>query len=292
LLVPAWLRAPLVLTTLLGVSAFASGCARATSPLAPQVSGSIGMPHRGILTGGAELPPEGNGYKWLRQDERHFGIPRFIQALERAAGKVARQRPGGVLSVGDLSVKNGGPLMPHFSHRTGRDADLLLYMTTLDGAPVESPGFIHVGNDGLAWDDSGKRFLRFDVERQWLLVKALVEDPEARIQWIFCGRNVEAQLIEWARARREPAETIVRAMDVLLQPQPGGPHDDHVHVRTACTPGELAAGCEHNGPRRPWIDALDAAPQVETSDEELVQAIARPLVSTSTIAAVTTNADR
>ena len=265
----------LATTALLG----ASGCARAPSPLAPQVGGSIGMPHRGALTAAAELPPEGEGYKWLRQDDRHHGLPRFVAAIERAARTVARERPGAMLSVGDLSTKSGGQLLPHFSHRNGRDADLLLYMTTLDGAPVESPGFIHVGADGLAWDDKGKRFLRFDVERTWLLVKTLVEDEDARIQWVFANHNIEAILLEWARARGERGETIARAMEVLHEPHPGGPHDDHVHVRTACSPMELASGCEHNGPVRAWIHTIDRAARDDTPDWELLDAIFRPFGS-------------
>jgi penicillin-insensitive murein endopeptidase len=237
------------------------------------------MPHRGVLTEAVELPVEGEGYKWLRRDNRHYGIPRFVRTIERAAASVVRARPGGVLSVGDLSVRTGGRLLPHFSHRSGRDADLLLYMTTLEGAPVESPGFISVGPDGLAWDEKHQRFLRFDVERTWLLVKALVEDPEARVQWVFAHRNVEAMLLEYARARGEPGETLVRAMEVMLQPNPGGPHDDHVHVRTACTPEEIAAGCDHTGPHRPWIDALDQRPPEAVPDVELVEAILRPFGS-------------
>lgn len=261
------------------VVVIACGCARAPSPLAPHFAGSIGMPHRGVLTEPIELPREGEGFTWLRQDDRHYGVPRLVRAIERAAETVARERPGAMLSVGDLSTRTGGRLLPHFSHRTGRDADLLFYMTTLDGAPVETPGFIRVGADGLAWDDKGKRFLRFDVERTWLLVKTLVEDPDARVQWIFAHRNIEAMLVGWARARGEPAETIVRAMDVLRQPNPGGPHDDHVHIRTACSPAELVAGCEHTGPTRPWIEALDGAARDDSSDWELLEAIVRPFGS-------------
>ncbi len=238
------------------------------------------MPHRGVLTQSAELPREGEGFKWLRQDDRHHGLPRFVKSIERAAAKVASERPGAMLSVGDLSIRTGGQLLPHFSHRTGRDADLLFYMTTLDGAPVESPGFIHVGADGLAWDDKGKRFLRFDVERTWILVKTLVEDPDARIQWIFAHRNIEAILVQWARARGESADTIARAMDVMLQPHPGGPHDDHVHIRTACSPTELVAGCEHTGPTRSWIEEIDRASRDDSSDWELVEALFRPFGST------------
>ena len=245
------------------------------------------MPQRGVLTGAVELPNAGPGYKWLRQDDRHFGIPRFVDSIKRSAATVARERPGAMLVIGDLSKKGGGQLLPHFSHRTGRDADLLFYMTTLDGAPVDSPGFIHVGNDGLAWDDKHGRFLRFDVEREWLLVKTLVEDPEARIQWIFASRNVEAILVEWARARGERGETILRAMDVMLQPDPGGVHDDHIHIRTMCTPGELVAGCEPTGPQRAWIDVLDTQARGEASSElvqkedlELAQSLFTPIGGT------------
>jgi penicillin-insensitive murein DD-endopeptidase len=266
----AWRRASLTVAV-----ALALGCARAPSPLEPHLSGSIGMPHRGVLQGGAVLPRAGRGFKWLRGDERHYAAPRFVDAIARAAARVAEARPGSVLSVGDLSTRHGGALMPHLSHRTGRDADLLLYMTTLDGAPVESPGFIAVGADGLAWDEVHRRFLRFDVERQWLLVKALLEDPEARVQWVFANRNVEALLIEWARARGERGEMLLRAQEAMLQPSPGGPHDDHVHIRTQCTPDEIAHGCEATGPTRSWIAI---PPRLSPpSDAELALDLLRPI---------------
>jgi penicillin-insensitive murein endopeptidase len=117
------------------------------------------------------------------------------------------------------------------------------------------------------------------VEREWLLVKALVEDPEARVQWLFVSKPVEAMLIDWARARGESGDTIVRAMDMLLQPgPPAQSHDDHVHVRVTCDPDEIAAGCEPTGPVRPWIAALDGTAQDGLpSTVELVQALVLPI---------------
>ncbi|MDB4936041.1 MAG: hypothetical protein JWP87_3013 [Labilithrix sp.] len=264
--------------------ALLAGCARAPSPLAPHWAGSIGLPHRGVLTQATELPADGAGYHLLAADnERHFGTPRFVAAIERAAANVGRERPGGTLTIGDLSAKNGGKISSHSSHRSGRDGDLLLYMSTLEGAPITSTSFVHVGNDGLAWDDADKRFLRFDVEREWLLVKTLVEDPEARVQWLFVSTPVEAMLIDWARARGESGDTIVRAMDMMLQPgPPAQSHDDHIHVRIACDAGEIAAGCEATGPVRPWIATADAvADAVAAADVpstlELVQSLVVPL---------------
>jgi penicillin-insensitive murein endopeptidase len=239
------------------------------------------MPHSGVLTEAEALPRSGRGYALLRDDDRHFGVPRFVRAIARAAAAVDEERPGAVLTVGDLSVKTGGRLMPHLSHRTGRDADLLLYVTTLDGVPVQSPGFIHVGADGLAWDEQHHRFLRFDVEREWLLVKALVEDDQARIQWVFASRIIEAMLLEWARARGEPGETLLRAEQAMLQPFPGGEHDDHVHVRTQCSAEEVAHGCEPTGPPRSWI-VFDGQAAPTPTDAELAADLLRPLDESTT----------
>jgi penicillin-insensitive murein endopeptidase len=252
---------------------FAIGCTHTPTPLHPAIGGSLGTTSRGMLTNGAEIQKSAS-LKWLRGNDRHWGLPRFTQAIERAAARVAEARPQSVLLVGDLSVRTGGPLSPHFSHRNGRDADLLLYLTTLDGAPVESPGFIHFDTDGLAWD--GKRYLRFDVEREWLLVKALLEDPEARIQWIFVSEVIQAILVEHARARGDDPDTIARALEVMLQPNPGGIHDDHLHVRTACTPLEVSLGCENMGPQRSFFAPHTA---ILESDDDLVVAILRPLTS-------------
>jgi penicillin-insensitive murein DD-endopeptidase len=251
-------------------------CARAPSPLTPGWHGSIGTADRGVLSDGAELPRDAPGLRWLRGNDRHWGLPRFTQAIARAAGEVARARPGASLYAGDLSVRQGGgPLSPHFSHRSGVDADLLFYVSTLEGAPVDSPGFVHFGADGIARDDSRRRWLRLDVEREWLLVKALVEDPEARIQWIFVSDVVQAMLVEWALARGDPIETIRRAREVMLEPHPGGVHDDHIHVRTACSPDEMVAGCEPSGPRRSWL-AYDVPP-ADDRNEDLVVALLQPL---------------
>ena len=254
------------------------GCARAPSPLCPAWHGSIGSPNRGVLASGVQVSRNAEGLRWLRDNDRHWGLPRFTGAIERAAASVAHERPGARLTVGDLSTPTGGgPLSPHFSHRSGVDADLLFYMTTLQGAPVDSPGFIHVGADGLAQDEGHGRWLRFDVEREWLLVKALLEDPQARIQWVFVSEVVEAMLLDWAIARGESPEIIGRAQSVMLQPNPGGVHDDHIHVRTSCSLEERVAGCETIGPQRPWL-TYDLAP-VEESDGDLALALLQPITA-------------
>ena len=258
------------------VAATTLGCARAPSPLVPTWHGSIGTPNRGVLTDGAQPQEAAGGISWLRSNDRHWGAPRFARAIEHAAAEVVRDKPGSTLRVGDLSRRSGGgPMPPHFSHRSGVDADLLFYVTTLDSLPVDSPGFVHFGADGIGRDEGRGRFLRLDVEREWLLVKALLEDADARIQWIFVSDVVGALLLDWAIARHDSIETIRRAREVMRQPKPGGVHDDHIHVRTACSPEEATAGCEPAGPRRPWL-AYDLPPLAE-SDEDLALDLMEPM---------------
>jgi penicillin-insensitive murein endopeptidase len=73
---------------------------------------------------------------------------------------------------------------------------------------------------------------------------------------MFASRGVEALLIDYARARGESLELIWRAETMLLEPGDSSPHDDHVHVRIACSAEEEAAGCEGGGPRWEWLESL------------------------------------
>jgi penicillin-insensitive murein endopeptidase len=266
-----WIRLGFALAALAALGCAAS----APSPLAPALRGSVGVPHHGVITDPVEMPRQGEGYVLLRSRGARWGSPRLVAALQRAAADVWRARPGGApLVVGDLSAQTGGQIKGHRSHRTGRDADLLLYALTPDGRPVRSPGFVRFGPDGLGeLEGTGKKpdFVRIDLERQWLLIDALLGSPEADVQWLFVARWLEALIIEYALARGEDPELVWRAESVLLQPGDSGAHDDHVHVRIACTPDEAVAGCLGGGPRWPWLSPLPELPA--PGDEELARAI-------------------
>ena len=236
------------------------GCVGTPTPLAPSFSGSIGVPSNGVQTGAEELPRRGEGFvRYRPRSPFYWGNPRLVRAIQRAAASVAGALPGGApLVVGDLSAKHGGKIPGHRSHRTGRDADLLWYVTTPSGAPVPTPGFVRIGSDGLANVDGADevRFVRLDVERQWLLVRELLTAEDTLVQFLFMSREIEALLIDYARARGEPLELVWRAETVMLQPGDSTPHDDHVHVRLACTPEESVLGCEGGGPYWEWLPAL------------------------------------
>jgi penicillin-insensitive murein endopeptidase len=197
----------------------------------------------------------------------------LVAAIESAAAKVAEFAPGGApLIVGDLSAPTGGRIPHHASHRTGRDVDLLYYFTDLYGQPVRSPGFVCIGSDSIAAVPWSRQFIRLDVEREWQLTRTLLTDSSIEIVWMFVSRDVEALLLQRAIALGEPAWIVWRAQQVLHQPRDSAAHDDHMHLRIACSAAERPLGCEGGGPYWPWFDSLEVQQDLSTV---LLDAIAR-----------------
>ncbi|HEY0467335.1 MAG TPA: penicillin-insensitive murein endopeptidase [Polyangiaceae bacterium] len=257
-------------STVLACAALVSGCFNTPSPLAPGLHGTVGVPNRGVLTESEELPVRGPGFvRYRPQSSHYFGRPRLVHALKNAAARVTELAPGGApLSIGDLSAKTGGRIPGHDSHRSGRDVDLLFLVTTPAGAPVQSPGFVHFEGDGLARVDGSGDYLRIDVDREWLLLRSLLTSPEIGVQFMFVCHEVEALLIDHARALGEPDSLIWHAETVMLEPSDSLRHDDHVHLRIACSPEEAVAGCSGGGPRWQWLPPNTPVRALETRDWE------------------------
>lgn len=249
----------------------ATGCISAPSPLTPAYSGAVGAPGSGVQTDGVELPLSGPGFVRFRpQGIHHFGRPRLVAALTRIAAELAADsRDAPPIVIGDLSARFGGKIEGHQSHRTGRDVDILFYFTTAAGARVTAPGFVHVDTDGLARVNDTGDVLRFDVEHQWRLVRALVDAPEIGVQFMFVSRTIEALLVDYALARGEPLERVLRAQSVMLEPGDSMSHDDHVHLRIACTLEEMERGCVGGGPYWEWLPQV---PQSAPFDERALLA--------------------
>jgi penicillin-insensitive murein endopeptidase len=256
------LLAPLIL-------ALASGCVGVPTPLAPGLGGAVGVPHLGVQTEAVELPVSGKGFTRFRpKSDRYFGHPRLVAGLQRVSATLDERFPSSApLVIGDLSARHGGKISGHNSHRTGRDVDLLLFYKTPAGATVRAPGFIHVESDGLALVSGTSDYLRFDVEKTWELVKLMVDDQELRVQFIFASRVLESLLVDYALARGEPLDRVYRAQAVLLEPGDSLNHDDHFHVRIACSPEDEVAGCSGGGPIWEWLPG--GPPPFELTHDEL-----------------------
>jgi penicillin-insensitive murein endopeptidase len=266
-----------------------AGCISAPSPLVPGLAGAVGVPHSGVQTDGTELPASGPGFvRYRPKGVNHFGRARLVDALQDISREMARDVPGTPpLVIGDLSAKRGGKISGHQSHRTGRDVDLLFYYVTPRGARVTAPGFIRVESDGLALVPDTGELLRFDVELEWRLVRALLNSPDIGVQFMFVSKTIEALLVDYALARGEPLELVLRAESVMLEPGDSMPHDDHIHLRIACTAEEALAGCHGGGPHWEWLAPLPTP--ISLDDELLALVLSEPPVEP--LAASTTAGD-
>ncbi|MBK6532653.1 MAG: penicillin-insensitive murein endopeptidase [Deltaproteobacteria bacterium] len=264
----------------LGLAAHAlTGCAHLLPGAASPEGGSRGKPSTGWLAHGVRLPDRGPGFEALRTESEgglHFGTDRVVGMVRRSARAMMRDRVAVPLKVGDLSGLRGGHVTRHHSHRNGRDVDLLFFTRdAASGRPVIAPGFIRYNRTG---DSVGLATpLRFDAERNWRLVEALLQDPHAGVIRVFCASWIKAMLLDHARRIGAPGWLVERADLVLAQPGDSAPHDDHFHVRVACTPGERVLGCQDGGPLWPWLDKdwekADATPMDDDALLALMEAI-------------------
>jgi penicillin-insensitive murein endopeptidase len=235
---------------------------------------SVGYANGGYLLSGAPLPESGPGFLRAKTGEdTRWAAPVLRDLIERVALQVARELPGGApLIVGDISARHGGLHSRHGSHQTGRDVDVLFYLTDVDGRPRRGSGF-------YAFDELGASVIAnktapsgavalFDTPRNWAFVRALLLDDEAPAQWIFCADGIKARLLAYAlRYERDP-RALLRAAYVLHQPSYGNPHRDHFHVRIACTGRERALGCQDAGPNWPWTRNDHEKPERTGSDDD------------------------
>lgn len=275
-------RSPLWIITL-GTVACAGGCV-GPGLLTDGSSVSVGTHSRGGLRNATRLPFRGEGYviprRWQERG-RSYGTDELVELLVRSARRVNRAFRNSQLGVADLSLPAGGPTPQHRSHYSGRDVDLLFYSTNLAGKPLPPREMLHYDSLGMQTlpdsqpvgkecstqspppdaKDRGPTLRKFDVARNWALVKALVTDYNVSVQWIFIGRPLARLILRHARALKEPGFIITRAAMVLHQPSDAQSHMDHMHVRIFCSVADRRQGCIDRGPPR-WfkknIKYLDA----------------------------------
>ena len=258
---------------------FLGGCA-ALGGVDDGTSLSDGWGHNGRLVNAAELPVRGDGYvipdTWASRG-LNYGTDELVGLIVRAARRVRLEQPRAVLHVADLSPRRGGGSAWHRSHQTGRDADLHFFALDPAGHPAAPPTvMLPFDADGVSQPSpDGRMPVRsFDVASNWLLVRALLEDPEVDVQFLFVSTPLRQKLIDHALALGEPVELVARASAVLVQPGDSLPHDDHLHLRIYCPASDRALGCFDRGPQR-WYKKdwkyVVARPRATAVVEPMVQ---------------------
>ena len=260
------------------ISAGQATCAALLCAAVPTLSGclgvfasdgssvSLGSHGRGALVHAVAVPFEGAGYEvhadWRPRDHRYATeeVARWLVGVFR---EVAETIPGSTVYLGDISGRRGGDAAMHRSHASGRDVDIFYFACDEAGQPLHDlPAMLHFGDDGraLRWSVGRKGRgieqavpeARFDVQRNWVLVRAMLSNPAAEVQWIFVHRALAALMLGEAEREGAPPAIVNRARELLHQPTDSQPHDDHMHVRLFCDPDDRPAGCSDKGPRR-WL---------------------------------------
>jgi penicillin-insensitive murein endopeptidase len=219
---------------------------------------SVRYPWDGHLLRGLRLR-ESKLVRYLPQDAprgRFFGTWQLVQLVQRAAQRVAHRYPTSRATFGELSGKQGGDIDGHSSHESGRDADVGFYITRSDGTPYVGPSFVEF--DGNGRSRAPNPGLRFDVARNWELVSKLVDDEDARVQYIFVQHSLRELLLRQAVRRKASPTIIARANSVLVEPAHGNPHRNHFHVRIYCPPTDRPL-CLDVAPYWPWYPGGAAA---------------------------------
>ncbi|HKO91648.1 MAG TPA: penicillin-insensitive murein endopeptidase [Polyangiaceae bacterium] len=218
----------------------------------PRDATSYGSANRGVLISSQALAQTGPGFVRANPgDDTRYGVPLLVSALERAARSVAEAHPGASpLRIGDVSGQGGGNHARHGSHRSGRDVDVLFYLLDERGTSIPGSGFFAFDERGVGAYQGRLTF--FDTARNWSLVRSLLADEHALVQWIFCADGVKARLLAYAAVHERDPRVLLRAAYVLHQPSSGNPHRDHFHMRIACSADERARGCIDDGPTWPW----------------------------------------
>jgi penicillin-insensitive murein DD-endopeptidase len=227
---------------------------------------SVGSHAKGALLRPMAVPFEGAGYQvhpeWRGRDHRYTTeeVGRWITGV---FSEVTARMPGSVAYLGDLSSRRGGDAAMHRSHSSGRDVDVFFFACNDHGDQLSPlPAMLHFSDDGRAdrWSPAGAGRVvaapvpsaRFDARRNWALVRAMLSNPTVQVQWIFVDRALTELILAEAEREGEDPSLVLRALVVLHQPTDSQPHDDHMHVRLFCDPGDRFFGCNDKGPKR-WL---------------------------------------
>lgn len=207
-------------------------------------SRSVGFPDAGRLRGGRALPVAGKAYlvqPFTVRHELRWGSCALVEGVRAVATSMAPHLAGKPLMIGNLSQRGGGDMPHSASHESGRDVDLGFLLHDDKGRPL--PSYYHRFDRAGVSRSHGPRY-RFDVARNWLLVRALLQSPHFAVERLVVAPWLRTMLLAHAAASDTPPALLALAHRVVVGPWPGvSVHDNHFHLRIACSDDDRRAGC-------------------------------------------------
>jgi penicillin-insensitive murein endopeptidase len=242
------------------VTKLATNTYQYTQDLRPSLS--CGSTNRGALGDAARLPNSGPGFvmaePW-RSRGSNFGTTELVSLIQRSSAAVALAHDGSQLSVADLSKKHGGAIAAHRSHQNGRDVDLIYYAMDANGDPFYPDSHMaYYTSSGQATYAKAPNFVSdipvryFDMKRNWSLIRNMMLDTEVDVEFIFVSTRVKRWLLAYAAEIQESPAMLKAAIKILHAPRDVKGHNDHMHVRIACSAEDAALGtCRTASARKP-----------------------------------------
>lgn len=203
-------------------------------------SRSLGAPNRGRLENGVVLP-DSEHYVRLSSDGTQWGTDELVGLLQRAAARLQRMEEGPRLLVGSLSLRGGGRMRPHESHQSGRDADVSIFNTNLDGEPAEASRFVALApTTGCGRDESGTFCI--DPRRTFLFLVALLEDEVARVRFVLIAADLRQLVLAAGRRADVSEEVLARVEEITALRDGSASHRSHLHIRIECPEDDRGCG--------------------------------------------------
>jgi penicillin-insensitive murein endopeptidase len=209
---------------------------------APGPARIIGGTGLGCIGGAQALPPDGPGWQAVRLSRnRNWGHPSLISTLRDFTAR-AQAQGFPLLWIGDMAQPRGGPMpFGHASHQTGIDADIWLDLSPKPKLSAAARESVEVASLVLP-DESGVDPGRWRPQHA-ALIRLAAELPG--VDRVLVNHAIKREL-----CRSHAGETWLRRV------RPWRGHDQHMHLRLRCPPGQ--AECRDQPPP-PAGDGCDAS---------------------------------
>jgi len=198
-------------------------CGSVNTPAASSLSESIGAYTAGCIRNAKPIPANGEGFQVIRLGRgRYFANPVTVNYIMNLAKEVHDDMHG-ILLIGDVSQRTGGPMLDeHSSHQIGLDADILYWqhpialqrqLTEVERAHIYPQSVLTEDEtqvDDFKWDD-----------RTGEIIKLAASD--VRVERIFVNPVIKKKLC-----------TDYKGEKWLGKVRPWYGRDGHFHVRLKC----------------------------------------------------------